>query len=532
MTRSFVPLGLIALLASACAATSQPSAPPEPPRAAATTEPESAPATSSTRQETVAAAQPVDTAAPAATEAPAATKASAAGAQPVDAAAPREAAAPARPAGEPRSAAELELWNDPAFRRQLAESYMAETDIEPRVTQVEREAMQEVLDQIAAGKLDKARALVAKQVSDSSSAVFDFTLANIEFQQEHLDQAAAAYRTAVDKFPKFRRAWRNLGMILVRQADFDAALPVLTRVVELGGGDGITYGLLGFCCSNLGNPVSAESAYRMAVLLDPETLDWRMGLARSFFEEERYDDAVALCNSLIQEFPDRADLWMLQANAYIGLKRPLDAAKNLELVDDMGHSTPESLQMLGDIYVNEELFDLAVDCYGRAMEMAPDARPARALVAAKVLAGRGELDRTRELVDRIEAVHGEDLSPEDRKDLLKLRARIAVAAGAGEEEAHVLEQIVELDPLDGEALILLGQHSAKAGDVEQAIFYYERAESLEKYEADAKVRHAQLLVGQSRYAEALPLLRRAQQLEPRDNVQEYLEQVERIAQGR
>ncbi len=113
-----------------------------------------------------------------------------------------------------------------------------------------------------------------------------------------------------------------------------------------------------------------------------------------------------------------------------------------------------------------------------------------------------------------------------------MRARIAVAEGAGDEEAKVLEQIVQLDPMDGEALILLGQHAARAGDAEQAVFYYERAENIEGVEADAKVRHAQLLVGQGKYAEALPLLRRAQELKPRDNIQQYLEQVERAAQSR
>ena len=63
-------------------------------------------------------------------------------------------------------------------------------------------------------------------------------------------------------------------------------------------------------------------------------------------------------------------------------------------------------------------------------------------------------------------------------------------------------------------------------------FWFERAAGIEGFEADAKVRHAQLLVGQRRYAEALPLLRRAQAIQPRDNVQEYLEQVERAAQAR
>lgn len=56
--------------------------------------------------------------------------------------------------------------------------------------------------------------------------------------------------------------------------------------------------------------------------------------------------------------------------------------------------------------------------------------------------------------------------------------------------------------------------------------------SLEAFEADAKVRHAQLLVKNGNYAEALPLLRRAQQIKPRDNIQAYLEQVERVAKGR
>jgi Flp pilus assembly protein TadD len=108
-----------------------------------------------------------------------------------------------------------------------------------------------------------------------------------------------------------------------------------------------------------------------------------------------------------------------------------------------------------------------------------------------------------------------------------------VADGSGDdEEVRVLKEIVELDPQDGEALILLGQHAARTGDDEKAVFYYEQAAYLEAFEADAKVRHAQLLVGQGKYDEAIPLLRRAQSLKPRDNIQEYLEQVERVAKNR
>lgn len=113
-----------------------------------------------------------------------------------------------------------------------------------------------------------------------------------------------------------------------------------------------------------------------------------------------------------------------------------------------------------------------------------------------------------------------------------LRVRISISERSSKEEIKLLEEIVELDPLDGEALILLGRYCRRSKDFEKAEFYFERAESLEKYEAEARLRHAQLLVEQGKYTEALPLLRRAQDLKPREEVQKYLEQVERISKSR
>jgi len=380
--------------------------------------------------------------------------------------------------------------------------------------------------------LNEAAELLKEQRGEAATAVFDFTLANIYFQQEKLDQAAEIYQVAVDKYPKFRRAWKNLGIIHVRQGNFEEAIPALTRVIELGGGDTTTYGLLGFSYANEGIFISSESAYRKAILLDAKTLDWKKGLARSFFKQERYAEAVSICGQLIQEYPDQADLWLLQANAYIGLNKPLEAAEIYEFVDHLGKSTAESLNTLADIYVNEELYELAVDAYIKAMKQNPDEKPDRAIRAAKILVANGAYKETQRLAEQIESLYGDTLGDEERKELLKMRARIAVAQGEGDEQVRVLKEIVELDPMDGEALLLLGQHYAREGDTVQAIFFYERAAAIEDYEADAKVRHAQLLVKNGKYSEALPLLRQAQQIESREHVQTYLEQVERIAKSR
>ncbi len=428
---------------------------------------------------------------------------------------------------------ELSIWRSPRFRERFIESYLAETDIEPRISSIERDVMIEVLDFIAKDEMDQAVELLKENQGEGANlAVFDFTLANIHFQREEYPEAIKLYELAVSKFEKYLRAWRNLGMSHVRQNDFPAALPALTRVLELGGADAITYGLIGFAYSNQGQDLPAESAYRMATLMDPQTMDWKMGLARSFFNQQRFADAVALLGDLITDQPDRADLWLLQANAYIGLNQPLAAAENFEMVESLGGATFDSLNNLGDIYSNQELFDLAVDSYLRAMEMRPDGQVDRAIRAAKYLTANGALEETETLVAGIERIHGDQLSTDDQIEIKRLRARLALVEGDGEEEARMLVEIVQLDPLDGEALILLGQHAVRTGDQEQAIFYYERAAQLEDYEADAKVRHGQILVTQGKYQEAIKLLRRAQAIKPRENVQEYLEQLERVAGGR
>ena len=448
----------------------------------------------------------------------------------------KPAVAPPTPAVDlpeiPLSDAQRAVFGDDLFERRFAESYAAETDIEPKLLDTERKGMLEVLKLIQADKMAEAAAMLQAMRTEASSAVIDFTLGNIAFQKEDFSTAIDEYTRSVQKFPKFRRAWRNLSLIHVRNGDLEKALPALTKVVELGGADSTTYGLMGFAYSNLDKPIAAESAYRMAILLDPATRDWKLGLAKSFFKQKRFADAAALTGELIKETPDAADLWLLQANAFVGLGQPMKAAQNYEVVDRLGKTTVDSLNMLGDIYINEGLYDIAVSCYERAMLKTPRGAAERPVRAAKVLVGRGASMEAEGLIGQIEKIYGAELKENERKDLLKMKARMAVARGAGEEEARILEEIVALDPLDGEALILLGQYHGRTGDAPKAIFLYERAAKLEKFEADAKVRHAQLLVGQGKYAEALPLLRSAQQVKPRENIQQYLEQVERASRSR
>ena len=341
----------------------------------------------------------------------------------------------------------------------------------------------------------------------------------------------------------------------MRSGDMAGAIRALTKMIELGGGDGLTYGLLGQAYASQGDFLGAESAYRQALLLVPDSLDWKLGLTRCLFKMERFVEAADLCGDLMAKHPERTDLMVLQASAFLGMKEPRRAAQNYEILARAGHATPEILYALGDIYVNESLMDLAAGAYLRALDLDPAQSPARAFRAAEALAARGAPQPAGLVLARMREVYGVQtgvaagapadepgadgavaggsrLDESETRRLLKLQARIDVAQGAGDRVLGLLEEVVALDPLDGEALMLLGQSYARAGQPEKAAFTYERAASLEAFEADAKVRLAQILVGQAKYGEAVTLLRRSLELKPRDEVARYLDQVERVARAR
>jgi cytochrome c-type biogenesis protein CcmH/NrfG len=214
------------------------------------------------------------------------------------------------------------------------------------------------------------------------------------------------------------------------------------------------------------------------------------------------------------------------------LKQPLRAAENFEVMERLGRATIETQYTLGDIYAAEALPELASNAYQRAVSMdilQPIARPMR---SAEGMAARGQLGEAKKIASAMRRYMAKNLDPLDLRKLLKLEARFAMADGDGTPEmVALLEEIVKLDPLDGEALLLLGKHFTKKGEPERAIFFYERAAGIEAFEVEAKVKHAQILVGQSKCAEALPLLRRAQQQKPREEIARYIEQVERVARS-
>jgi tetratricopeptide (TPR) repeat protein len=419
------------------------------------------------------------------------------------------------------------MWSDPEFAKSFTASYGVLAGYEPEISDTEKGTLRGLLKVIKSNPRG-AISQLEPQINDNSSAAFDFILANLYYQDGNLVNAEKYYRKAVRKYPNFRRAHKNLGLVLVQASKFQAATVSLSKALELGDVDGRAYGLLAYCYLTQKLYYPAEAAYRQAILMQPEVRNWKLGLARCLVESGKSSEAVLLFDTLLRQEPDNFDFWLLQANAYIDMDNTLAAAQNLEVVRRMGKAKVSTLSMLGDIYMNNQMPQLALSAYLDAIKAAGQKNPPAVLRAAKLFVQTGNFEEATTLVARIRGKAAE-LKPDEDIQLLTLEAKISRANGDDATALEKLTQIVERDALNGEALIELGNYYASQGEMARAINRYEQAERIEGFAYTALVARAQALVRMGDYKIALPLLRRALALQPDHNLEDYLQRVERAS---
>lgn len=439
-------------------------------------------------------------------------------------------------------------FNDPDFVEKFLSSYATLAGREPKPAEGEIDLLKELIE-IIPNSPAQAKAMLEAQITDKSSGLLDMIMANLYVQTGDEENAIRYYQSCVRKYPDFLRAHKNLGLLYIQGSDFDNALKSLSTATELGDTDGRTYGLIGYCYLNRELYLPAETAYRLAVVHSPGNADWKLGLAQSLFGLEKFEEALGLFETLVAEAPDNAENWGFIVNAYLGMDQPGEAATTLEVIRRMGSASPENLSLLGDIYLNQQNFKLALGAYQEAMETGHGLPVEVPLRTADIMSRYGSDDIALKLIATIRARYADAITGQNRIDLLTLEATIAGSRGDDATAMKTLEQIVEEDATQGKALIELARvykrtasrmlTGLKPGDekaellarslAEKAYMRLEQAANHENVRAEALLTHGQMLVGEKHYGKALPLLRRAYKLRPRENLADYIDRVERAS---
>ena len=416
-------------------------------------------------------------------------------------------------------------WGNPEFRKRFLGSYGFDMEINPKITSEEAELLETVAEFMNTDPSESIR-LLEEALTPETSAAIIYTIGSLYLQEGELDKAIERYRRAIERFPNFFRAYQNIGYALVQKGDYVEAKPMLVEAIEIGGGNGTLYGLLGYCYLNTGDASFALDSYRQALLFQPESNDWLLGKLNSLLDTGLVQEAIGMLNDMIEKNPANANFWMMQANAYMGEGEYGKAIANLELLDRMGEDSSRSLALLGDLLLNEDLPQLAVERYRKAAGFS-DLEASKLIRMAEGLGARSAYSEAIELVDEIES-GGATISPEEELMILNLKAEASIALGRVDEAARILESIVAQDPLNGKALISLGDYYRSKEDLENAMIQYERASKVKGFESKGLVALARVEVTLRDYASAVSRLKRANALDPKEYLEDYIRRLEAV----
>ena len=390
------------------------------------------------------------------------------------------------------------LWGSPGFQRAWMGRYAFHPNVEPEITSSNELAFMRELGPLLKPDAKLAAYILKTNLTATNNAQMDFTLGSLYFQMGDFPKAEDAFRTAIDKYPDFRRAQKNLAFSLLKQGKYADAVDPLSKTIELGDRDSTSYGLLGFCHMTAERNIPAEAAYKQAILFQPDNPDWRLGLVKALVAQEKFEEANRMVEEVLQRDPAAVDMWELQAGIFARMEKPELAAVNYEIIRKLGKADPKMLFALGDIYMTMESSDLALPVYLDAIKRNGSADISRALRTSQILVSHGALDEAKKMFAQIRSSAGNELKGDDELTLLKAESKVANAEGEPEKAVKILETVVERDPLDAEALILIGEHYLRNEELEKAEHRFDLASKVAGYEADAFVKLAQLRVKQQK----------------------------------
>ncbi|MEX1049736.1 MAG: tetratricopeptide repeat protein [Akkermansiaceae bacterium] len=444
------------------------------------------------------------------------------------------------------------LFRDPKFVREFVGSYGFLSEVEPKVSPDEQAALATIRDLFEQSKFREAEQELGRFMQETErpsdpkkapteiSPAMIFVLGNLYFQANRPEEARRAFLDAIRRFPRFRRAHTNLAYLYISKNQTDEAMPMLQTAIELGENSARIYGLLGYCHLLKKNAVAAENAYRQAYLLDPSSRDWKLGLAQSLMAQEKFPEAVNLIGTLIEENPNDKQLWLQQTNGYLAMERKDDAIVNLESLRLKGIADEANLNLLGNLHMDGNEPQLALLAYLGAMEKSTALDIPRTLKSARILIDYGSPEKAGEFIERIRAKAGDKLPTVDKTALLLAEVRVSQGINQLDRTGALLDELVQMNPVDGEVLLELGRHKdllsreevdedKRASLVTEARTNYQLAARMEAVSYAANLALGQMLVRERRYPEALVHLQLALGVKNSESLVQYTSRVRRAA---
>jgi tetratricopeptide (TPR) repeat protein len=397
---------------------------------------------------------------------------------------------------------------------------------EPEMSAEEYALYEKVVEMIST-QPDFALKLLEAMLNDKEppSPAFEFILGNAYYAAGQTEKAETRYRSAVNRYPTFLRAWVDLGILYYSSGKFTEAIPCFSKAVTLGDRDPNTFGLLGYCLEKMGNVVPAEMAYMQALSGDPTNGDWMEGLLRIYIEGKQIERAESLVKNLIKARPKEARFWLTYANILLVDHRKLEALALLETAVGTGVAGVDEMNLLADLYAEQKLIPEAVATYQKVLAQAPAAGERKLLQLAEALIADHQYSQADGVLGKLPT----QLSAEGRMAFLQTKADLFGAQKKWPEARVQLQALLQLAPLNGKALLGLGRTYTGQDDLPHATFAFEAALQSPDSTYAASLELANIELKNRHFDKSVEYLEKALKIERTSAVEDYLARIRTLA---
>ena len=198
-----------------------------------------------------------------------------------------------------------------------------------------------------------------------------------EVQNLYAEAKAARQRgdsaTAIDKYnqilklaPHLAAAYNNLGMLYFDGHDYQRAVEVLQRGLELNANMPGATAMLGMSYFQIGRNDKAQPLLESALRANPKDDQVEMVLIHVLINAQRLQEASLKLNDFVARNPKNQEAWYLLGKSYLQLSE--DALKKIDEID------PDSVvahEISGEIDESMHNYDLALVEFKKAIDKAP-----------------------------------------------------------------------------------------------------------------------------------------------------------------
>ena len=258
---------------------------------------------------------------------------------------------------------------------------------------------------------------------------------------------------------------------------------------------------------------------------DPSNTFWKEGLLEICIDGKQYTRAESLVKNLIKERPSDTRYWLTYANILLAEGRKLEATILLETAAGTGVANTEILTTLGDLYAEQNLVPKAAEIYRKTLADSGVGEK-KLLHYTEVLIAAGRLEDAERVLGKL----GPEDSGQGGVDVLQTRADLLAAEKKWPEERRVLDGLLKIAPMDGEALISLGRAYNAEDNVPRATLAFEAAYEIKGSTYVASLELANIEIKRTgTLAKSVEYLQKALSIEKTDAVQDFLVRIKTLA---